>query len=194
MSATLGCRNVSPSRQAAWTTTATIVASESASCVTRRSGPRRLKSLRLMVRPKPTAALENSSAAVPAARLVIQKRWSWVIAVFTEITVPAGAGRRPSASWEAPERERLSVAPQEPDRRERDRQHRVAGKEREPTPGGEVVRVVERRRGDRGAGVERQVRADAVRHRARQDRVDPGQHEQQEDEERDASGAGAPPR
>src|SRR3954453_1430091 len=59
---------------------ATIVASDSASCVTRKSGPRPLSSRPPIVTPTPTETLENSNAAVPAARLVIQKRWPSVAA------------------------------------------------------------------------------------------------------------------
>src|SRR3954447_18605099 len=75
MSARLGLRKLSPSRDTACTTSATIVASDSASWRWRRSG-RPLTSLPPNSRPTQTATLDSSSAAVPAARLVIQKRWS----------------------------------------------------------------------------------------------------------------------
>src|SRR3954447_25288752 len=75
MSARLGLRKLSPSRDTACTTSATIVASDSASCRWRRSG-RPLTSRPPNSRPTHTARLDRSSAAVPAARLVIQKRWS----------------------------------------------------------------------------------------------------------------------
>ena len=74
MSATLGLRKLSPSSTTACTAIATSVASDSASWVTRRSGPRRLSSRPPIIRPTDTDTLENSSAAVPAARLAIQKR------------------------------------------------------------------------------------------------------------------------
>ena len=75
MSAMLGRRKLSPSSATAWTTSATIVASDSASWRWRRSG-RPLTSLPPKRRPTQTARLDSSSAAVPAARLVIQKRCS----------------------------------------------------------------------------------------------------------------------
>src|SRR3954451_2820260 len=77
MSARLGLRKLSPSSDTACTTSATIVARDSASWRWRRSG-RPLTSLPPNSRPTHTAALDSSSAAVPAARLVIQKRGSVV--------------------------------------------------------------------------------------------------------------------
>ena len=57
-----------------WTTSAASVASDSASCVTRRSG-RWPASMRPPIsRPTQTDRLDSSSAAMPAARLVIQYR------------------------------------------------------------------------------------------------------------------------
>src|SRR3954467_7053237 len=75
MSARLGLRKLSPSSETACTTRATIVASDSASCRWRKSG-RPLMSLPPNSRPTHTATLDSSSAAVPAARLMIQKRCS----------------------------------------------------------------------------------------------------------------------
>src|SRR4051794_1581969 len=94
-SARLGLRKLSPSSAAAWTTIATIVAIESASCATRRSGPRPFSSLPPMSRPAPTPTLENSSASVPAARLVIQKRWSLTAAASIGLGLARGDRRRP---------------------------------------------------------------------------------------------------
>src|SRR4051794_18195970 len=100
MSAMLGLRKESKSSATAWTASAAMVASDSASCATRRSGPRRLTSRPPMASPSATAALENSRAAVPAARLVIQKRWCSTMAVI----VGAGLQRRLEGAWEKPER------------------------------------------------------------------------------------------
>src|SRR3954465_11212780 len=75
MSPRLGLRKLSPSSDTACTTSATIVARDSASWRWRRSG-RPLTSLPPKSRPTHTAALDSSSAAVPAARLVVQKRGS----------------------------------------------------------------------------------------------------------------------
>src|SRR5262249_9611931 len=61
--------------ETAWTTSAIIVASDSASCVTRRSAPQRLSSFVLISNPSDTARLAIRSAAIPAARDVIQNRW-----------------------------------------------------------------------------------------------------------------------
>src|SRR5215217_5277420 len=89
MSARLGLRYESPSSATACTTSAARDASDSASWRWRRSG-RPLTSLPPMSRPAQTARLESSSDAVPAARLVIQKKCSgsmraaqdwWVVTV-----------------------------------------------------------------------------------------------------------------
>src|SRR3954465_9867241 len=84
MSARLGLRKRSPGGGTACTTSATMVARDSASWRWRRSG-RPLTSLPPKSRPTQTATLESSSAAVPAARLVIQKRCS--------VTAATGIGR-----------------------------------------------------------------------------------------------------
>ena len=73
-SAMLGWKKLSPSSAVTCTTIAVIVASERASCATRTSATRRFSSLPPMRRPRPTETLDVSSAAVPAARLVIQKK------------------------------------------------------------------------------------------------------------------------
>src|SRR3954454_20179000 len=100
MSAMLGLRKESKSSAPAWTASAAMVASDSASCATRRSGPRRLISRPPIASPRATPALENSRAAVPAARLVIQKRWCSAMAVI----VGAELQRRLDGAWEKPER------------------------------------------------------------------------------------------
>ena len=76
MSKTIGWRNWSPSSAAPWTAIATIVARESASCRAFASPPRPLRGppRPLINSPARDRALERTSAAVPAARLVIQKR------------------------------------------------------------------------------------------------------------------------
>ena len=91
MSARLGCRKLSPSSATACTTMATMVAIESASWMARRSGPRPLISLPPMLRPTPTATLEKSSASVPAARLVIQNRWSLTVVASTAAAPRTGS-------------------------------------------------------------------------------------------------------
>ena len=91
MSARLGCMKPSPSSATACTTMATIVAIESASWMARRSGPRPFISLPPMLRPTPTATLEKSSASVPAARLVIQNRWSLTVVASTAAVPRTGS-------------------------------------------------------------------------------------------------------
>src|SRR6478672_8140344 len=73
-SARLGCRNGSPINVRPWTASAASVASDSASCVTRRSGQRRLSTRPPISRPTHTETLERINAALPAARLAIQYR------------------------------------------------------------------------------------------------------------------------
>src|SRR5690349_21689280 len=75
MSATEGCRNLSPSSVAPCTTIATIVDSERISCATRRSGPRPFSQRVPISNPTHTARLAVTSATDPAARLVIQNSW-----------------------------------------------------------------------------------------------------------------------
>src|SRR3954451_2668487 len=95
MSARVGLRKLSPSSATGCTRSATIVASDSASCRWRSSG-RPLTSLPPKSRPTQTAALDSTSAAVPAARLVIQKRGSVTAAASMALLGLAGrdGGRR----------------------------------------------------------------------------------------------------
>jgi hypothetical protein len=75
MSARLGERNSSPSSDNACSRSAPSVASDSASWIARRSGTLR-RAGPLISRPAATAALDATSTATPAARLVIQKKCS----------------------------------------------------------------------------------------------------------------------
>src|SRR5947199_2780950 len=72
-SARLGCRKPSPSRLSPCTSSVASVASESASCATRRSVPLRLSRRPPISRPMQTERLESTSAALPEARLSSQK-------------------------------------------------------------------------------------------------------------------------
>src|SRR5450755_1329423 len=89
MSAIDGCRNLSPSSAAAWTTIATIVDSERISWVTRRSAPLRLSSFVLMSSPSETARLARMRAENPAARLMSQNRCG-----VSGVVMDTGSGRR----------------------------------------------------------------------------------------------------
>src|SRR3954451_17218257 len=101
MSTTLGCMYVSPSKLRPCTSRAPIVASDSASWRDRRSTPRPRTKRPLIRRPTQTPMLERSSAAVPAAREVIQNRCGPVLAASRVLIGPACAGGLGSGLEEA---------------------------------------------------------------------------------------------
>src|SRR3954468_10837000 len=89
----LGCRYLSPTRLSPCTTSAPIVASESASCSGRRSAPRPRVKRPLISRPTQTPRLERKRAAVPAAREVIQNRCGPVALARRLVICRASAAR-----------------------------------------------------------------------------------------------------
>src|SRR3954453_21241187 len=91
MSIRLGWMKLSPSRLSPCTSSAAIVASDNASCSGRRSAPRPRTKRPLIRRPTQTPRLDRNSAAVPAAREVIQKRCGAVSVASTVLIRAASA-------------------------------------------------------------------------------------------------------
>src|SRR3954466_15562600 len=114
MSARLGLRKLSPSSDTACTTSATIVARDSAPWRWRRSG-RPLTSLPPNSRPTHTATLDSSSAAVPAARLVIQRRGSVMTAAVMALLYDWGVVTAEELESSDEELEELGSSPESSD-------------------------------------------------------------------------------